>query len=1133
MSNKMTQNQIDAVQKTGKNVLVSASAGSGKTFVMIERIIRLILEENVDVSNVLAVTFTNLAASEMKQKLVRAVINRINEGKDVERMRKTLAEIPTSDISTLHSFCLNLLKTYFYSAGVDPNFTIADESKNAELSAQAIDGVFLSLYKNQDPDFLKLARIYRRGRGDSFLKSQILKLYNKASSESYPKQFLLSCIDNINQNTYDFYQKSIVEKVNSKIKAVFTDFDSILDQINLLNPVDRVVIDLKSLLGEIKVKVDACLKSNSFDSLSKALSISVSSVTTKKTQDESVLQIKTEIATFKKRLSEIMKKGESVLPTDPKLDQDNFLATRETVEQIVKLTLLFIEKFEEIKEKESTLTFSDLEHKTLALLKDNPDVLDAVKSKYKFIFADEYQDVNGVQEEILKLISSNNLFMVGDVKQSIYAFRGCNPDIFASKYQSYEQNEDGYAIPLDKNFRSSDGVLNAVNNVFSDLITIEHGGVDYKKNPMQKGGLYSDGYGESTLHVVTLKDKDNQLIDGVYDVLKDALTQDIEEDFYEGAVVAEIIEEELQRTFYDEKKKVIRKVEPSDIAVLTRNSTGYTDEIVKRLVREGLPVISESKVNILNYSEIKLLVDVLKLIDYFADDPPLVATLKSAIGKLSDEDLAKIRSFSSGQKITFYACVENYRKNGDSPIIKNKLNDFFEYFNQIRTLADFWGAGELLGKILLDTGLDLEIASKNLGKIRLARVERFLAESYQNGIALSVSEFLQKIKNAESFTATSEVAGTDAIKVMSMHASKGLEFPIVIIPGLHKKFNALDDAEEILFSRKYGIAVNYFDELNRVKYSTSARTFFKQVASFERANEEARVFYVAMTRAKSRLHLITTKEVQQKRKEEEYVFTSSYTDFLSLSDMPVIFHEQGDCEQTQSFEQRKVVLSEGRKTLTEIIKKSLNFIYPFALDTVLPVKSSVTAVNGRINHMNQSPEAFKKRQVKHVDVLRQEELTKTGTIYHRFLQLCDFSSKNADNQLIALVNNGELNKDDCAYLDKDLLNNILSLSVWEELKDYKLYKEQQFLTEFTAKELYGEDSNAKILVQGIIDLLAIKDDTAVIIDYKMSSHDEERLIKDYKTQLDLYKKAVEKGLNLKVENTFILSLKTGALIKVG
>jgi ATP-dependent exoDNAse (exonuclease V) beta subunit len=248
--------------------------------------------------------------------------------------------------------------------------------------------------------------------------------------------------------------------------------------------------------------------------------------------------------------------------------------------------------------------------------------------------------------------------------------------------------------------------------------------------------------------------------------------------------------------------------------------------------------------------------------------------------------------------------------------------------------------------------------------------------------------------------------------------------------------------------------------------------------------------------------------------------------------MPVRVHEQGEDSQGEFLEQRKVLLSEGKKSLTQIIKESLNFKYAYAVDTTLPVKSSVTSINSRQNQKDTAPELFEKRQVKHVDVLKQEENTKIGTAYHHFLEVCDFNAKNADNQLIDLLNCEKLSQDEIELLDANLLNRILALPLWDRLKEYKLYKEQPFITEFSARELYGEDSDAQILVQGIIDLLAVKENSAIIIDYKLSSKNEDSLAKDYQTQLKLYKMAVEKGLKLKVENTYILSLKTGQLIEV-
>ncbi len=1134
MANNMTESQKRAVLSSGKNVLVSASAGSGKTFVMIERIIRLILEEGVDVSNVLAVTFTKLAASEMKRKMVKAVIQRINEGKDVERMRKTLSDIPTADISTIHSFCLNLLKTYFYRANIDPDFSVLEESKAKELSTAAIDQAFNELYEKGDEGFLRLVRTLRRFRGDSLLKEEVLTLYKKSVSEGDPDAFLDACKNSISVENYEFYEIFLLETYKKQIFAEEKYYNDLkLDLSNYAD--DSLASDLSAVLEDVWAKARYCLKATTLKELSEASATSTLAMSRKKSDDEGVLQIKAEISEFKKKLAKIFEKIAESVPSDREIDLKRYLETKDSVSALVDLVKLYSKNFYSLKEKEGALDFNDLEHKTLELLKSNPDVLAAVKEKYEYIFADEYQDVNGVQEEILTLISHDNLFMVGDVKQSIYAFRGCNPDIFAKKYHDYLNNSSlGEAISLDRNFRSSDKVLNAVNSVFSSVITKEHGDVDYAKNPMLAGGLYGDGYGDATLHVIQTEKADNKPIDGLYNLLEDALSPKIQEDFYEGALISKIILSELEKTLYDEKEKKERKVELGDIAVLTRNSSGYTDEIIKHLVREGVPVVSESKANILDFPEIKLLTDVLKLIDFYADDPPLASVLKSAIGRVSDEELAKIRAFgleniTSREKPSFLACVEKYSSDGNDQELKNKLLFFKEYFDKIRILSEFLGAGELLAKIMRDTGLDLEIAGRNLGKVRLARVERFIAESTINGKELSSSEFLDKITSSEGFNATSEVAGENAVKVMSMHSSKGLEYPIVIIPGLHKEFNALDDRQEVLFSRKYGVAVYHYDEQTKTRSSTLARTFFKRVASLERANEEARVFYVAMTRAKARLHLVTTKEVKKAHSEGDYLSTTSFTDFLSLKDMPVKSYAQSELSLGENRLVKTVELSCGRESLIDLIYQNLTFEYPYAKDIGLPLKSSVTSANNR-HREKQEIALDSQRKIPHFAF--EDDLLKKGTAYHKFLEVCDLADKNANNQLIRLLNEGKLKKEDAERLDIALLGNILSLPLWDGLKGYKLYREQPFLTTFTARELYGEDSDAPILIQGIIDLIAVCGDKVVLVDYKTSAHSPERLKKDYSMQLSLYKKAIEKCLNLTVEKSYILSLITGELVSI-
>ncbi len=1137
-SNKLTPNQEKAITSSGKNILVSASAGSGKTFVMIERIIRLILEEGVGVENILAVTFTKLAASEMKQKLVKAVTENINKGKDVARLKRTLAEIPTADISTIHSFCLNLLKTYFYAINVDPNFSIAEDTKINELSTEAMNSTFLELYENKDEEFLKLVRKYRSKRSDSALKGELFKLYGKSQNEAEPKAFLQRCVDLISPTTYEEYEKFIVSSLVLKIKAKLQRLAQLEEDLLPYVSYDKTAKALQTIIDSIKVTVALCEKATTLkELLVVSETASIPDMPRYNCLDESILEIKAELSSLKNPFTKRLKTVEKVVPENKAEDLERYLQTKEDVKTIVKILDLYDQKFRALKDREGVLGFSDLEHKTLELLQNNPDVVDAVKEKYKYIFADEYQDVNGVQEEILQLISNDNLFMVGDVKQSIYAFRGCNPDIFAKKYDDYNANPSlGLGLPLDKNFRSSSLVLDAVNNIFSDVITKEHGGVSYKDNPMVFGGLYEPNYGNSTLHLLELEKADKEVIEGLYDIVADAKEPNDKDDFYEGALIAKIIEEELKKEIYDEKEKRYKPVTFSDIAVLTRTAKGYSDNVVKRLVREGIPVVSESRSNILDFPEIKLLTDVLKLINFYADDPPLCAVLKS-VAKLNESQLAEIRyhgvkGLASRDGVTFLSCVERYKKEGDDQEIKDKLLRFEKYFNEIRVLSEFMSAGELLAKFMRDTGLDLEIAGKNLGKVRLARIDRFLAESQPSGTPLSCAEFLEKINNAQSFTSSSEVAGSDAVKVLSMHASKGLEYPIVIIPGLKKQFNSLDDRDEILYSRKFGVALYHYDESNKKRHSTLARTFFKQVASIERANEEARVFYVATTRAKARLHLVSTKAVQEERNDENFILTTSFTDFLSLKDMPTVVHDQASLINSDDFSQKEVKLAEGRQTLTDLIYKNLTFTYPHQADTLLPVKSSVTTVNGRHNEKLKGEVKVESKKTVHIENVEDVDATAIGTAYHRFLETCDLTDKNANNQLINLLSSGKLTREQSKLLDANLLEKILSLPVWERLDGYKLYKEQPFITSFTARELYGEDSDGEILVQGIIDLLAVKDGKVVIVDYKTSDHSAERLKRDYEMQLSLYKKAVEKCLKLQVEKTFILSLKTGELIEL-
>ena len=1121
-----TPDQRKAVIAEGRNVLVSASAGSGKTFVMIERVIRLIVEGKAEVGEILAVTYTTAAAEEMKQKLVKAIIAEINAGRDVARFRKALSEVPTASISTFHSFCANLIRTYFYALDVDPSVSVADENQAGELKNKALDSLFESLYETRDEDFLYLVRIMGRSRGDDSLKETVKKLYEFASSEKSAEEFLTKAAENITEKS--FY------KSENELYGIFTAY---------IKELIRIGENLTSLaanygytvyveyVGELLVKLKTCLNAKDFRSLIKAAGLSVPKAprTTSK-DDEDLAAYKGKLEYFKKKCKDVYDDIREASPNDDEeKDLSEYLSTARATKALCRLTIDFGKEYARLKADAAALDFADLEHFAYRLLSENPDVLSAVKQKYKYVFADEYQDVNGIQEAILSLISSDNAFMVGDVKQSIYAFRGCNPDIIAAKFERYERGE-GETVSLDANFRSTDAVLAAVNKTFSPIMTKDFGGTDYKNNPMTGSGKYPQGYGETILIEIPEAEKEKTIKGGVYDIVDDVNAPAPKAAFAEGAVVANIVRKEAGGKVYDLKAKREREVTPKDFAVLTRNSSGFPTEIVRHLKRNDIPVSSSAKNPVGDYPEIKLLKDLLKIIVRFADDAPLFACLKSAIGGVSEAEAAEIKRAAyaaitsdtgdkpaATKKPTFADCYRWYLLSGEDENIRNKLKNFDEYISKIRLLSGFENAGEILSRVLSETGLDLEILSQKNGEIRLSRVERFIAEAGSGENGLSVSKFLTRAESDDGDVSVGSSDGDDSVTVTSMHASKGLEYPIVILAGLGKRFNLDDTKKEILTDRYEGIALKFYDEESKRTKITLPRAAFKERARLNAIKEEMRVFYVAMTRAECKLYLVTSEPVEENDDFTSILFANKFSDFIKTKyfDKKITADdtEIGDGEDV-----REVYISKDRPALTDLIRKNLSFIYPYEEDVNLPVKRAVTSLAE--DATTDDDEMTEIRLP--VDKTTRER----GIAYHAFLQHADSFYEDAGVLLEKIKTGKKLTDEQLALLSEEKLRKILRAPLFEEIRGYKFYKEQPFIAQMAANEISNTNATGDVLVQGIIDLLAVKGDKAIIVDYKYSKKSISHLKETYAYQLALYKKAVEKTLKLKVEKTILFNLNT-------
>ena len=1121
-----TPDQRKAVIAEGRNVLVSASAGSGKTFVMIERVIRLIVEGKAEVGEILAVTYTTAAAEEMKQKLVKAIIAEINAGRDVARFRKALSEVPTASISTFHSFCANLIRTYFYALDVDPSVSVADENQAGELKNKALDSLFESLYETRDEDFLYLVRIMGRSRGDDSLKETVKKLYEFASSEKSAEEFLTKAAENITEKS--FY------KSENELYGIFTAYIKELIRIgeNLASLAESYGYAVYvEYVGELLVKLKTCLNAKDFRSLIKAAGLSVPKAprTTSK-DDEDLAAYKGKLEYFKKKCKDVYDDIREASPNDDEeKDLSEYLSTARATKALCRLTIDFGKEYARLKADAAALDFADLEHFAYRLLSENPDVLSAVKQKYKYVFADEYQDVNGIQEAILSLISSDNAFMVGDVKQSIYAFRGCNPDIIAAKFERYERGE-GETVSLDANFRSTDAVLAAVNKTFSPIMTKDFGGTDYKNNPMTGSGKYPQGYGETILIEIPEAEKEKTIKGGVYDIVDDLNAPAPKAAFAEGAVVANIVRKEAGGKVYDLKAKREREVTPKDFAVLTRNSSGFPTEIVRHLKRNDIPVSSSAKNPVGDYPEIKLLKDLLKIIVRFADDAPLFACLKSAIGGVSEAEAAEIKRAAyaaitsdtgdkpaATKKPTFADCYRWYLLSGEDENIRNKLKNFDEYISKIRLLSGFENAGEILSRVLSETGLDLEILSQKNGEIRLSRVERFIAEAGSGENGLSVSKFLTRAESDDGDVSVGSSDGDDSVTVTSMHASKGLEYPIVILAGLGKRFNLDDTKKDILTDRYEGIALKFYDEESKRTKITLPRAAFKERARLNAIKEEMRVFYVAMTRAECKLYLVTSEPVEENDDFTSILFANKFSDFIKTKyfDKKITADdtEIGDGEDV-----REVYISKDRPALTDLIRKNLSFIYPYEEDVNLPVKRAVTSLAE--DATTDDDEMTEIRLP--VDKTARER----GIAYHAFLQHADSFYEDAGVLLEKIKTGKKLTDEQLALLSEEKLRKILRAPLFEEIRGYKFYKEQPFIAQMAANEISNTNATGDVLVQGIIDLLAVKGDKAIIVDYKYSKKSISHLKETYAYQLALYKKAVEKTLKLKVEKTILFNLNT-------
>ncbi|MBO5481432.1 MAG: UvrD-helicase domain-containing protein [Clostridia bacterium] len=1097
-----TQEQQRAIDAQGKTI-VSASAGSGKTTVMIEKIIRFI-QGGGDVGEILAVTFTKKAASQMKEKLRKALIAAINDPQTDAKRKKTLKQqldgVGAADISTIHSFCSKLLRTHFYEAGVDNAFRVIndEDAEGTAMKSAAIDELFEEAYENKEEEFLHLLSAYWRKKSDNALRDILLSAYkqlrNRADYEEYLKRS-----GNYTEDTFDAVCADLLALLKEKAayylhfvedERRYFDGEGYAAASSLCAQLDDM---LQSVLAAPDYFAACALQKEKFVSIRK-----------NKNDGEQKRAHLEKLAAIRDKIKDIYD-DELASVKSRQEELENFLCSAKTARALAAYLLRFDRMFSQRKAERGVLDYNDLEHKALALLQKE-GVAAQVREKYRQVFVDEYQDVNPVQEELISRIGGENVFLVGDVKQSIYGFRGSKSAFFVQKQKQFERDGDN-SLVMKRNFRSSDKVLKAINDQFCLAMTGDTCSVHYAADSyMERGGRYPENGGKVLLHFLPEEEKKEKTVRDVYSVMEHARGEQREERV-QAKVIRQIIETELAETWYDADSDTHKRVNYADIAILSRKKQGQIAQTVAALAAEGIPVTSVAAVNICDYAEIKTLIDILSLIDNVQQDVPLASALLSAVGDLTLDELASIRLAYKGETYFRGAC-EKYAAEKDE-IIAHKLRRFLARLQEYRALSSVLSAGELLTKIITDTRMETRLLSQANGGACLKRIHRFIEETSAEE-PLTVHAFLKRLRDLDYTIPFNENGGDNSVKVLTMHSSKGLEYPVVIVDNLNAPFKGAD-REECLLEERYGIAPRAFDSNKMLKRETLLRRLHEEKQTQASTLDELNLYYVALTRAKDKLHMVAKKRSAF----ADVKYAKSFADFTDFSvwESNAVYDDLLDLPKLMG----KRVGFQPDENRARRVMQAFSWEYGYKGYENFRAKSSATQLIGEIDLSEFSFE----------DPVEEGTSKEKGTAYHAFLEYLDFTALWVKNVDLATLIDKTLNAMqtdglDVSLLDKDRLEDILANPVFQSLQGSALYKEREFLVELPIRDTFAKfkeefahlQGDETLIFQGAIDLLAVKGNKAYIVDYKYSQLGADALKAKYTPQLALYRMATAKILGI-------------------
>jgi len=1221
MAVNFTPEQTKVIELHNCNILVSAAAGSGKTAVLVERIIRMVCDEQnpVDIDRLLIVTFTNAAAAEMRERIANGIADRLREHPESEHIQKQAALLHNALITTIDSFSLFLIRNHFNEIGLDPAFRVADEGEIKLMQQDVLQELLEDYYREGTQSFCECVEYFCPGAQENQLEKHILDLSRYAASFPWPQEWLFKrkedygaeTVDELSDSDYGRYLaahvakmlQGCVEKLSRGIRLCEDPdgpymygelLEQELERLEALTTCDR--------LEEYWVKVPAV----SFGRLPSKKDDTVSPE-----KRELVKELRNEVKAVLQELAERF----FATPMELVLEQGK--QCRGPVSTLIDLVLEFDSRMKTKKQEKKLIDFSDMEHYALDILltrKDGKVYPSEVAKEYRQYFheilIDEYQDSNLVQEYLLGAVSGEEegrfcRFMVGDVKQSIYKFRLARPELFLEKYETYHAEEGNLRrIDLSKNFRSRDTVVNGVNDIFSRIMSREIGGIAYDE--------------EAALYVGATYPENENCAGEVLLVEKPGEEEGQSAKEAEAMAIAMKIKQLLgSYQVTDKETKSLRPVRYCDMVILLRTNAGW-DEVFKRvLAEEGIPAYINTKTGYFAATEVQELLHMLRILDNPGQDIPLYGVMKSVFGGFSEEEIALIRGKKKG--CSLWEALKDFAAKSDvvegesgrqdvarsgvgnalkdepgTQVLAEKISKFLQRIQNYRHYTSYMTIRELLQYLADSVDYMNYITALPEGSKRRANVEMLFtkASDFEKTSYFGLFHFIRYIEQLEKYDVDYGEAdvldeNADVVRIMSIHKSKGLEFPVTFVAGLAKRFNMQDVNRSLVVDMDMGLATDYMDAVRRIRNKTLRRSVLSRKMREENLAEELRVLYVALTRAKEKLILTACMEKAEEkwqRCNEVQAEKLSYIDFMEAVNyldflLPILprtclevsvidgekLAEEKFKEQVELYynrEQLKWARELADESVLAKLQQRFGYVYPFEKLRSLYTKTTVSEL--KIAAMAQKDEgayhAFEEKEIvpyipKFVSGEEAVSGTVRGNAYHRVMELLDFKKllgglfaklpesyeayrKGIDFRALTealhtflaeevkqLRLTEEYRKAVREAKIVHFLSTPMAYRMWAADKRGELYREQPFVFGISANRLKAEfPEEETVLIQGIIDVFFVEDGKIVLLDYKTDViASMEDLRNRYQVQLDYYGEALEKMMDAPVSEKILYS----------